>query len=226
MKLRTAEMLCDKVAEELSWRKKELTDLKYLIQNASTSSSRKRVLGRSGIALLYAHWEGFVKKSGTYYLEFIRMQRLINSELSNSIMSLIICQQITKGSLSKRPSQYEWIFDFFNNKMSERAIFNYKDAIDVGSNLSSKVLREIVFILGLDYSYYETLEKLLDSSLLGRRNSIAHGEIEPIDLPDYLELHERIIEMMNYFRNQIENAAINGDYKIKTNTALNVALNE
>lgn len=213
MKIRTLEMLSDSLAEDLSWRKKELSDLRFMISQSSVSIARKRVLSRSGITLLYAHWEGFVKKASTYYLEFVRMQRLKNKELSSNFVAMMICQQFSNNLLSKRPSQYEGVTSFFSQKQDDRAFFSYKDAIDTESNLKSKVLKEIVWTLGLDYSYFEPLEKLIDAVLLGKRNAIAHGEQEPINQLDYLTLHSKVIEMMDNFRTEIENAAVGGKYR-------------
>lgn len=73
MKIRTVEILSDKISEDLAWRKKELTDLKYIIDTKSLSLVRKSLLGRCGIAILYAHWEGFIKKSSLRFLEFISL---------------------------------------------------------------------------------------------------------------------------------------------------------
>lgn len=206
-------MLSDSLAEDLSWRKKELSDLRFLISQSSASTDRKRVLSRSGITLLYAHWEGFVKKASTHYLEFVRMQRLKNKELSSNFVAMMVCQQFCNNVLSKKSSQYEGITNFFLQNQDERATFTHKEVIDTESNLKSKVLKEIIWTLGLDYSFFEPLEKLIDAVLLGKRNAIAHGEQEPISQKDYLDLHTKVVEMMENFRTEIENAAVGGKYK-------------
>lgn len=213
MKIRTLEMLSDSLAEDLSWRKKELSDLKFMVSQPSLSISRKKVVSRSGITILYAHWEGFVKKASGHYLEFVRMQRLKNNELSNNFICLIISQQFSKDTISKKASQYEGITNFFLKNQDDKAFFSYKDAIDSESNLKSKVLKEIIWTLGLRYSYFEPLEKLIDAVLLGKRNAIAHGEQEPINQLDYLILHSKVVEMMDNFLTEIENAAVSKKYK-------------
>ncbi|ACB53719.1 hypothetical protein cce_4371 [Crocosphaera subtropica ATCC 51142] len=68
-------------------------------------------------------------------------------------------------------------------------------------------------ILGIDFSVYSTKSKLIDEKLLKSRNEIAHGNYLLIDRDGYIELHEIVIEMINTFRNQIENAAINENFK-------------
>ncbi len=126
---------------------------------------------------------------------------------------MMICQQFSNNLLSKRPSQYEGITCYFQQKQDDRAIFSCKDAIDTESNLKSKVLKEIIWTLGLNYSYFEPLEKLIDVVLLGKRNAIAHGEQEPINQNDYLTLHSKVIEMMDNYRTEIENAAVSKKYR-------------
>jgi hypothetical protein len=49
---------------------------------------------------------------------------------------------------------------------------------------------------------------LIDTKLLQKRNMIAHGEYLDTDVESYQELHEKIISMMNQFRDQIENNAV------------------
>ncbi|MBD2666493.1 MAE_28990/MAE_18760 family HEPN-like nuclease [Richelia sinica] len=61
MKIRTVEQLSDILARELAWRKVELSALKSLIDSKSFASGKRKALLRSGITILYAHWEGFVK---------------------------------------------------------------------------------------------------------------------------------------------------------------------
>jgi len=57
--------------------------------------------------------------------------------------------------------------------MESRSNIPYKNVMTTKSNLSSKVFRDIVDKLGLDYAPYETKEKILDESLLETRNTVA-----------------------------------------------------
>ena len=96
-------------------------------------------------------------------------------------------------------------------KLSERSSIQYKNVIQT-SNLSSSVLREIVCMLGLDYSFYEPKNILIDEKLLKMRNEIAHGNYISIDQKEYDELYFKVIEMMDTFRNQIDNCAATKKY--------------
>lgn len=214
MKIRTAEILSDKLSEDLIWRKKELTDIKYYIELKSLSSFRTNVLSRAGIAILYAHWEGFIKESSIKYLEYVSLQRLKYSELRHNFIAIIIKQLLSGISEVKKASTYNMLADFFVGRMNERCRIVYKDAIDVESNLSSKVFKEIVWCLGLDYKPFETSEKVIDEKLLSIRNKVSHGEYIQIDSNDYIDLQSRIINLMNIYKNEIENAAVTRLFKV------------
>ncbi len=211
MSIRTIDDLTDKLARELIWRKKELSDLKYYIDIPS-DYSRRKVLGRCGVAILYAHWEGFVKLAGRYFLEYIAMQRLSNKQLHPNLLTLSMRKQVNFASHTLKASQFGVIANFFLTQMPSRASIPYKTAIDTESNLSSGVLREITWCLGLDYTPFETREKFMDSSLLGKRNFVAHGEAMDVDPGEYEEMRVGVISMMTNLKTQIENSAIQKSY--------------
>jgi len=54
---------------------------------------------------------------------------------------------------------------------------------------------------------------LIDTRLLKTRNEIAHGNYLILDREEYRELQEEVIAMLDIFRNQIENAALQQEYK-------------
>jgi hypothetical protein len=63
MSIRTAEQLYDVLAADLIWRKKELSAYKLAMEAAERSPDRRQAFLRGAVALLYAHWEGFVSWS-------------------------------------------------------------------------------------------------------------------------------------------------------------------
>jgi len=68
-------------------------------------------------------------------------------------------------------------------------------------------------MLGFDYSLYATNEKLIDKKLLKTRNNVAHGEYLNIDYEEFLEVYDKVITMMDTFRNEIDNAASRQAYR-------------
>lgn len=213
MAIRTQEDLIDKIASDHVWRVREISELKGLIALDTTSDLRKRVLCRSGIALIYAHWEGFVKKSGTYFLEYVSFQRHDISELRSNFITLVLRGKIDNASKSKKYSAFDDITKYIINNRNVRARVPYKNVVDTESNLSTTVLKEITWCLGVDYSLFSSKEKLIDLRLVGRRNHVAHGQQLLVDNDDFNEMADEVMGLMNIFRNLLENSAVTGQYK-------------
>jgi hypothetical protein len=215
MKLKTAEQLSDRLSNELAWRKKELSEVKSLVETKSFSDSKHKALVRSGICLLYAHWEGFVKLAANSYLEFVRMQKLCYEELASNFLALAMKEKLKEAKETNKPSLYIPVCDFFLDELNQRCSLP-KEAISTASNLSSEIFQEITRTLGIDFSPYSTKSVLIDTKLLKTRNEIAHGEYSIFDQDEYIELHTEVITMLDLFRTDIENAAINKDYMRNT----------
>ena len=113
MKLKTAEQLSDRLSKELAWRKKELSEVKSLVETKSFSDSRHKALVRSGICLLYAHWEGFIKLAANSYLEYVRMQKLCYKELASNFLALAMKEKLKEAKETNKPSLYIPVCDFF-----------------------------------------------------------------------------------------------------------------
>jgi hypothetical protein len=207
VKIRTAEQLFDFTSGELAWRKKELQALRVLVKDKpNLSANNRNALLRSIITLTYAHWEGFIKSSAAAYLEYVAMQRLRHVELSPSLLALAIRPMLNAASQSRQSEEHIKLVTFFREEMGNRSTVPYKDVVDTESNLSSSVLRNIIMMLGLDYSPYTTKEKMIDEKLLKSRNHIAHGEYVLVDEQEALEIQEQCIKLMELFQAQIDNA--------------------
>lgn len=207
MTIRTVDDLANSLYEALSWRKKELSDLKHLIDQPTASIGRRRLLGRCGVAILYAHWEGFVKSASRCFLEYVANQRLRNEQLQPHLLTLSLRSTVTFSPTTRRHSEYGKLTEFFLSGFSKHAKLPYKKGLDTESNLSSTVLKEITWCLGIDYAPYETKEKFIDSHLLDRRNHIAHGEALDVDPDEYEEMRDSVIEMMTYLKTELETSA-------------------
>lgn len=211
MNIRTAEQLSDKLSDDLAWRKKELSEVKALVEAKNVSSQRHQALVRSGVCILYSHWEGFVKLAANSYLEFVRSQRLTYKELTSNFLALAMKEKLKEAKETHKPSLYIPVCNFFLSDLSQRCNLP-KDAISTASNLSSEIFKEITNILGIDFSPYSTKSVLIDTKLLKARNEIAHGSYLLFDREEYVELHIEVIGLLDLFRNQIENAAIEKNF--------------
>lgn len=212
--IRSKEELIDRVAEERAWRIREISELKNIVESNTTSSTRRRVVCRSGVALLYAHWEGFVKKAGTYFLDFVASQRLTIKELKGNFVTIALRGRIDQASQAKKYSAFEELTNYIRDNQESRARIPYKNVVNTESNLSSSVLKEICWCVGIDYSLYSTKEKFIDSKLVARRNHVAHGEAIELSEEDFLELADEVVGLIETFRNQLENATVNESYRI------------
>jgi hypothetical protein len=225
MKIRTTEQLVDEMASEISWRRRELTDLRYLVENSLGRGIRQDVMTRAAVALLYAHWEGFVKAAAEMYLEFVCMQRCKNSELANNILAIVLRARLNAAQNSKKIAAHLNVVDFLRDRMADRCVLPYKGAIRTEANLSSSVLLDILGTLGLDSTKYESKYHLIDEQLLAKRNHIAHGSSLDVNVGDYLRLQDEILSLINLLRNQIEYAAVCRQYLQPNESAKQPELN-
>ncbi len=177
--------------------------MRFLSARARQPDERRSLL-RASVALLYAHWEGFIKEGSLVYLEYVKWQRLTNRDLSKNFLALSARSKLRAIQQSDGISAHLALAEFFLNEMSSRC--DIPVMIGTKANLSSIVLREIVLTLGLDFSEFSTKANLIDERLLDKRNTVAHGEYLLIEENDYEQLQEQVLWMLDRFRTQIENA--------------------
>ena len=78
MKIKSKDQFLDHIQEERAWRRKELTNITLMLQGARAAHSHTLV--RSGILLLYSHWEGYVKKVCEAFFLYLNFKSLNYSE--------------------------------------------------------------------------------------------------------------------------------------------------
>jgi hypothetical protein len=213
MKIRTQEQLADRLSRDLAWRKKELSILFSLVRKNRNNHPTLELMLRSGATILYAHWEGFVRASATAYLQYVASRRLRYRDLVIPLRAVALEQKFNISSQSVHGERLIEIADFILNHQDRKCHISWKKAVHTHSNLKSTVFKGIVLRLGLDYSLYETKEKLIDRVLLHYRNNIAHGKGLYPAYEEYEQMHWEVISLMELYRNQIENAAFTEAYK-------------
>ena len=204
-KIRTITDLQDCLDHDFSWRLKEVADLKDSARK--TSSASRRTIIRAGIALLYAHWEGFIKTTSQAYLEYVSRKGLQLSELKSCFVVLGLKRHLSDLETNKKTIAGVQSLEFIQERLGRRDRMNLSAAIDTESNLSSAVFDNIANSIAIDTSRYEAYYHLLDESLLARRNSVAHGEYLDIDATEWRKLADQVLFLMRQFKTDIENNA-------------------
>lgn len=205
----TYDSLSTKLDDEFFWRRKELTLLKSKIP--TEKSSLQSAMLRSALPLLYAHWEGFVKLTMSYYLEYVSKKFLKHNQLKSTFIALSLQNKLgdlNNSSIENRTK----IIDFILNDSTKQSNIPKKNIINTKSNLKFEVLTEILFVLDLNDNHIENQKDLIND-LVDARNHIAHGEQKLIDYQTYENFYTDIIALMEYLKTTIENNAIQEKYK-------------
>ncbi len=215
MNLKSVEKLSDKLDEESSWRRLELTNLKFNIESSEGNKLNTNL--RASLVLLYSHWEGFVKQALTFYLQHVSQQKLHNNVLKYNFYALEMRKDINEISNSKKASLHTNLIEKIFNDINIISNIPFENQINTKSNLNSDLFKELMNTVGLDSDQYKNFFHLIDERLLGVRNSIAHGEAmqkTQLTKDSYLDLHEKMIEIIDMLKDQIVIAAIQRSYMI------------
>ena len=216
MKIKKLEKLQDLLDKDMAWRRKELIDIKLLIH-----STQNPTLCRAGIALLSAHFEGFVKQAANYYVVYVASQNIKLSQLSTNFVAIHSGKVFNPCATSNKITVYQKaIDDFLENYTTLNFKVGYSPEhpiIQTESNPSSAVVKNILDSIGLDFLPYETKAHYIDTDLLSNRHSIVHGEKVLIEISDFDKTFDIITGIMRQFSGQVLDAAINKRYLKSTN---------
>lgn len=211
--MRTTDDFLTAISEDLIWRRKELTELKGLVAS-NRGSLKERVLIRAAVALLYAHWEGFVKNAGSCYLKFVSLQRLKCADLSLNFLALAARSSV--GGSADRGELLTGIAlaKFYSQGLDKVARVPHKNVVNTRSNLGSGTLKDILILLGLSEDEFRTKMHFIDANLVNRRNHIAHGQALFVSFSEYEQLHADVLTLIETFRNLVENAATTRSFAV------------
>lgn len=189
---------------DLSWRRKELSDLKAAIKSADRYS--KSSLTKAIIAMCYAHWEGYVRVCANRYFEHLTLKRRAYNYFErqvyvNAFLVRLDALKYSRTSLEEKCRLINEILDSRNNRFS----YINSDLVDTKSNLNTSVVKEICIICGVDFSHFESKQTFIDVILLKRRNAIAHGQYEAIDISEVDDIVAEVLALMEHFRTLLEN---------------------
>jgi hypothetical protein len=222
----TEEDLLKKLDRDLSWRKKELSLLKSNINQAVGSLLETNI--RTGIALLYAHWEGFIKIASRNYLKYLNHLQLNCGCLKNNFKILALKTTIFDTSKATNFESHSRIVNEILYNIDNRIFkVNIKDQliIDTKSNLSFDVFKELLMSLGIGVNDFELKKPFIEDRLVKVRHRIVHGEYVSFvsgtsvsdkviqDIKDeFNEVYFEILSLMNNYKEKILDSVMNKSY--------------
>ncbi|GHG55111.1 hypothetical protein GCM10012320_26690 [Sinomonas cellulolyticus] len=209
-KIRSVEALDDAISTEVAWRKQELTTTLKVIQQSTGNARRANI--RSGVVILYAHWEGWVKVVAQLYIRYVNTQRNSYEKLSDAFLGNALKTRMDAVAMAARPLTHNEFASFVRSGLAERASLS-ESLVRSESNLSSSVFFEILERLGLERNQlYSLRANMIDQELVHRRNTIAHGQHLELGLDEFQGLRTKTMELLELFTDQVRNAASTGDY--------------
>ncbi|MCM3128629.1 MAE_28990/MAE_18760 family HEPN-like nuclease [Paenibacillus provencensis] len=214
-----------KLDKNISWRKRELTILKNNVDAAEGNLLVTSI--RSGITLLYGHWEGFIKTTAREYLKYLNKLNIKCIDMKDNFITLSMKKTIVNSRQSNRCLSHSEIISELLYE-SEK-IFNVNEMdkliVDTDSNLTYEILEDILFSLGLDCEDFEMKENFIKENLVLERNKIAHGEYVSIVDPrkdkseeekrakdEFENLYHEILKLMEKFKELVFDAAYKKKY--------------
>ena len=213
MNIRSIYDLNEYLDSELAWRKRELTTAKFLAAKAKPSTLEHHVLVKYAFCLLYSHWEGFIKRAGAAYLSYLSRLGLTQREAASSILAYCLIGRFRSVGDIRKFTPISAIIDDLIGPGRDALNIPWEHLSEDRSVLNPSLLQEIAHVTCIEYTVYATKEKLLEERLIKTRHSIVHGDRVDVDWDDYQDLHSEVIDLMELFRDQVENSIALQSYK-------------
>lgn len=210
MKIQTDEKLFELLDADFAWRKKELSFIASSLYLAPPASIDTYL--RIGVTMLYAHWQGYISNAGNWYINYLKQKKLNYEDLTDNFITLSLKQRFKKCGVTNKTIVHFEVVNILRNELLNEVDLPHKNGVDTTSNLNYETLEDVLFTLGLDNSRYELKKNLIDLTLLESRNKIAHGERYCIDKAEFLNLYQDILEMLEWFHDQIIDAVRTKSY--------------
>lgn len=210
--VKTIEKLEELLTQDIAWRKKEMISLKILVEHDEVNEP---ILLRSGIALLCAHFEGFIKKASNCYVGYVASQKHLYSELKENFSALKMEQEFKACAASEKHSVHKNLLTKYGTLSTRKFNDKYnldKPFISTHSNPSSTELEEILMSIGVETDIFDTKAQYIDNSLLANRHSVVHGERSELEKDDFLFTFNIIMELIDSYKDVIVSAAEEKSY--------------
>jgi hypothetical protein len=201
--------------EGLAWRRAELRALASELESRESKSPDApltRALSRAGVALLYAHWEGYAKDACEAYLDYVAVRRLRFDELGDGFLLTALKSLLRRLEAGDEVASVT-AMDLVRRPELARARVPRKAVINTRSNLRHDVLVEMCAAVGLPSEDFSTRKQFIDRSLCDARNEIAHGRLYFPEAATFSQSCEDVLGMLARLRSSVIQHARNSLYK-------------
>lgn len=209
-KIKSRDQLNDIINKDLANRKYEISFLIGLLHDKK-SNRMAYVIAKSLIIVAYSHWEGFVKLTSARYLAYINFLSMPKSEMNVRLnaVGLAWLDDITRQPKCELINQ---VYDIIT-KDDYQLTFPVGPLVNPESNLNSEVLKKILADIGSDSIEFEDDYPFLDKKLLKYRNQYAHGESLHADIDDAMMIGNKVVELLNKYRDLVQNMIDTEQYR-------------
>lgn len=184
----------DIISNDLDWREKEIASMRILLSGNSLNKSQRTALLRAAWAMLYAHYEGFIKNTLTIFYDEAEKTVCKCENLPVTTKAFALRDPLKK---IKTLSHCDLLNKIENFTAEYLAIHPKFPDVDTTSNLWPHVLMDLLKTADLNTDIIERHEAKL-RTLVSRRNSIAHGEKNYIDELKYYLSYEAVVYEVLY----------------------------
>lgn len=214
MKNYTVNQLSSCIRDDLGWRRKEIHVHAQTVQRAGPHE--KQALLRGAVAVLYAHWEGFIKFACQEYLKFVRCRKLKHAELPDCFLAMAAKKQLNVLSSSNRPRDHIEFIRWWRTEMDRRSHLPGPHVVKSLSNLTFPVFDDMLTQLGLPLrDEYKVASHPVIERLVALRNALAHGDWQCIEQDEWSsQLRPKIEAMMDFVCFDIEAAALGNQFRM------------
>ncbi len=184
----------DSLTRDLDWRETEIASMRLLLLSDSVSVTQNTVLLRAAWALLYAHYEGFSKNALTTFFDAAQGSGVRCSALPSPTKIHALGDALRRLRHLPNPDFLENIESFSSSHLDKTPEF---PEVDTKSNLWPNVLVELMEIADLSPAKVQEHQVKL-TTLVARRNGIAHGENNMIPEFAYYKSYEDVVYEVIY----------------------------
>lgn len=193
--------IIDDISRDLDWREAEIASMRLLLSRKDISSKQVEVLLRAAWALLYAHYEGFVKYCLTLFYEEISRRSVKCAVLPNATQVFALAKVLKQIRTMPLVNMITEVSNFKDLHLDSLASF---PEVDTDSNLWPETLVALLVSADLESQIVNNNRSKL-TTLVARRNEIAHGQKNFIaEFKYYLTFEAAVYEVMYDLALQVE----------------------